>query len=235
MLIRSYLRETIDGIIYKNIECESEMINVINMFFGDFTEDVPINKFIISRFGVTTRSFHWEMQLREAFQDGVSIIAVDEKTNNIVGFQINTIIDLKRTSKTDVEESIYDAEKQFDLFRIINHICTDMADVNHLLLKKIPSLQRIFDSYAIGVSRVFRQKSIAFNLLKYSLKIARNVETQCATIFAANPVTEKLACKFNYLKIKSKSWNTFEVDGQKIFADYQSGSENCNNFYLDFC
>ncbi|XP_065682179.1 uncharacterized protein LOC100208005 isoform X1 [Hydra vulgaris] len=240
MLVRSYLRETIDGIVYKSIESESEMIEVINMFFGEFTEDVPINKFLLSHFDMIARSVAWENNLKKSIEEGVSLIAVEEKTNNIVGFKINSIVDLKSTSEIeepicDVEESKVDFLKsdKLDLFEIIEFLCTEMADINDLLLEKIPTLQMLFYSFAVGTLRNFRGRSIGFNLHKYSVQIARSIGAQCITVFAANPITVKIISKLNYRKIKSKAWNTFEFNGKKLFAEYQNGADYATTVYLD--
>ncbi|XP_047133018.1 uncharacterized protein LOC105846911 isoform X2 [Hydra vulgaris] len=241
MLVRSYLRETIDGIVYKNIECESEMIDVINMFFDEFIVDVPIYKFVISQFDMIVRSLDWENYVKKIIEEGVSIIAVEEKTNNLVGFYINSIIDLqsasedKVNSKCDLDESKCDLLKneKLDLHRISDYLCEEMGDVNDLLLERIPNLQKIFDSYAISTSRKLRGRSIGYNLQKYSIKIARNVGTQCALVFTANLITDKILHKLNFVNIKRKAWNTFQIDGKKIFENYQDEEDCGNTFYLD--
>ncbi|XP_065662225.1 uncharacterized protein LOC136084888 [Hydra vulgaris] len=240
MLVRSYLRETIDGIIYKNIESESEMMDVINMFFGDFIEDVPTCNFLSSQFDVISRSLAWENSLKKSIEDGVSLIAVEEKTNNIVGFNINCIRDLKSTSEIeepicDYEESKFDILKngKVDLFPIIEYLCKEMTDINDLLLEKIPTLREIVYSDSLGTLRNFRGRSIGFNLQKYSIEIARSIEAQCIIVFAASPITLKITSKLNYLKIKSKVWSTFEFNGKKLFAESSYGADCTSTVYLD--
>ena len=66
-------------------------------------------------------------------------------------------------------------EIPLDVYRTVDPICLEMADINDLLREKLPSVQKISYCYALCVSEKFRGRSIGLNLMECSLKVVLNI------------------------------------------------------------
>ncbi|MFC4892686.1 GNAT family N-acetyltransferase [Pseudofrancisella aestuarii] len=154
------------------------------------------------------------VRAKHAATTGLSLIAICENTNKVIGFCIN----IDPYSEIQVDRSSYASKDP--AFEIINSALSGLY--NGISFEEKPGVN--FSIYALGVSSEFQNKGIASNLFKISEQIAIEKNFSVILTDATSPGTKKIAEKLNYTAINKFSYKDYIYKGKKPF-------ENINDYY----
>ena len=158
-----------DGIKYSLAKTENQANEILDIFMGDFSKDDPLSKLLV-KYGPKERPEPILKQVHELVAEGVSLIAIDEATGEIVGMRIGKIVNRAETL----------AEKNPTLKELMDVFPEGHARMMYLFTKYLPpdkvflehpDDQRIYLMFGLGVKATHRKRGIASELARQSLEV----------------------------------------------------------------
>ena len=140
-------------------------------------------------------------------EDGLSQIAKDSATSQVVGFIISE--DLSKELSEEIYKNI---SQQFEIvFQILNEL-----HEQYEIQKKVVA-GKVFHIFLLGAREEYRNRKISNNLLEKNLKIANEEGFSVAIVESSGNISQHIFRKYGFDDICSIDYQTYEYKGTKIF------------------
>ena len=160
---------TVPGISFR-IANHSRYDEVQNLLYNNFHVDEPMSKTLKMYDGITRSPILNQFAL-DGLNENMSIIAIDDKTNRLLGVSINQTA---KPSNLDPEEELQEYLKTYNDTRF-GHILNVLHRVNQNSGNLFNALNTdiFFDIKMVATDRTLRKGGLAKDLLQRSVDLAR--------------------------------------------------------------
>jgi GNAT superfamily N-acetyltransferase len=196
-----------DGIVYEILQSK-DLASTIECVATVFPGSEPLNYCL----GITKEYYYpvAEIVCQKAVEDGLSHIAKDAQTGELVGFIISA--DMYR------ENNYYkDKYKKFDKFSPLSSLIEWLQ--SQYLQDKVLSQGQIFYLSMLGVEPRYHNRQIPKYLMNENIEYAKNQNFSRIITEATGIVSQRLGFRMGFKEILSINYQDYEYQGVKVFAN----------------
>ncbi|MEB3181230.1 MAG: GNAT family N-acetyltransferase [Nostocaceae cyanobacterium] len=196
-----------DGIVYEILQSK-DLASTIECLATVFPGGEPLTHCL----GITKEYYYpvAEIVCQKAVEDGLSHIAKDAQTGELVGFIIS--------EDMYIENNYYKEKyKEFDKFIPIISLVESLQQ-EYLADKKIRKGQFFYESM-IGVYPKYQNRNIARYLYAENIEYAKTKNFSRIITEPSGIVSQRLCSRFGFKEIVSIDYQDYEYQGMKVFAN----------------
>jgi ribosomal protein S18 acetylase RimI-like enzyme len=194
-----------DGVKYALLEAK-DLTQVADMVAGGFTDGSEPTALALRLAPEDLKPFV-EVLLPKFLREGLSIVARDAQTGEIAGAQLNDEMEF------DLPVELARFEWTAPVFALSNELYRQYFQGG------LPQPNEAVHIFIIGVSRLYRGKSIAHQLVGLSLERARARGYRRAVVEATGLISQHLLRKAGFTTRVEIPYATFEYDGKRPFEN----------------
>lgn len=196
-----------DGIIYDLMQSQ-DLLATMELVATVFPGGEPLTKTL----GITTEYYYpmAEIVCHKALAEGLSHVARDAKTGAVIGFRISEDLYAADTSY----QKQYD---EFVQFLPLNFLVKLLKE--KYLQDKILSKGQILYQSMLGVAYGYEGRHIARRLIAANIAYAKILGFSKIVTDPTGIVTQRMTAGLGFKEVVSISYQDFEYQGAKIFAD----------------
>ncbi|KOR36848.1 hypothetical protein AM228_10765 [Planktothricoides sp. SR001] len=196
-----------DGIVYEILQSQ-DLSSAIECVATVFPGSEPLTQCL----GITKEYYYpvAEIVCQKAVEDGLSHIAKDAKTGELVGFIIS--------EDMYIENNFYKEKyKKFDKFLPIISL-VELLQKEYLAEKNIKKGELFYESM-IGVYPQYQNRNIARYLYAENIEYAKTQKFSRIITEPSGIVTQRYCSRFGFKEILSINYQDYEYEGVKVFAN----------------
>ena len=203
--------KNINGISYQLIN-ENNVLAVAHIATDHFIK----NEHLIVKSGCNYQTFYRFIMAYCAVTliEKLSLVAIDIKSNAIVGFAISE--DPKSAHAVDANQLASLSENLTLIFKILD-------DLNHVSIDFSIAENDCFHLFVLGVVSEYQGKKIGKNLVDLSLKLARKRGFKYVLVEATSPITKPLCESLGFSVIGKLNYNNYSFQENRLskqLSDY---------------
>ncbi len=186
---------------------EKDLEQTINCLVDIWTSAEPIAKAL----KITPSEFYpfAETICQKGMEDGLSLVAKDSATSQVVGFIISEDL------STELSEEMYKNLSQkskiyFQAFKELHE--------QYEIQKKVVT-GKVFHLFLLGSKEQYRNRRIGKNLLEKNLKMASQKGFSAAIAEATGKISQHILRKYGFEDRCSIDYQTYEYKGIKVFEE----------------
>eukprot|EP00095_Tigriopus_kingsejongensis_P008227 maker-scaffold591_size129331-snap-gene-0.16 protein:Tk08227 transcript:maker-scaffold591_size129331-snap-gene-0.16-mRNA-1 annotation:"arylalkylamine n-acetyltransferase 3" len=218
--------ESLSGITYRLAQSPEDIQSSLDIFFDHFIPNEPM---CVCLGGLAGREPSLLEQMTEVLKEGVSLVAVDEKTGQTVGIRTGRLLDRAQGGqKTPSLEELRAIHSQ--KFAIISHaLATTLSDWENF--ERHPDVKRIYSMFTLGIHKDWRGRGIAKELVRQAFQMAAKFQCQGAQVVSTNDATRHIFNTLGMTCVLDRPWTDIEVDdGQTPLANTKS--QGISSFFI---
>lgn len=196
-----------DGIVYEILQSQ-DLSSAIECVATVFPGSEPLTQCL----GITKEYYYpvAEIVCQKAVEDGLSHIAKDAKTGELVGFIIS--------EDMYIENNFYKEKyKKIDKFLPIISL-VELLQKEYLAEKNIKKGELFYESM-IGVYPQYQNRNIARYLYAENIEYAKTQKFSRIITEPSGIVTQRYCSRFGFKEILSINYQDYEYEGVKVFAN----------------
>ena len=194
-----------NGIVYKLLDKENaaETTELLNTIFVEEEYITKESHITWDEFDVLSKTY---MELN--FKEPLSLVALDEKTGEIIGFSITEDIKSKNAIDIDIFLDVSDHYYPFN---------NCLEELHRRFLKINFKEKECFHIFLLGVKPAYRRRNIGRKLIQYSEDLAKSLGFKYVMIEATSPNTKPICEKLEYENLGNIPYESYVLDGKKPF------------------
>ncbi|MFB8794904.1 MAG: hypothetical protein U7126_11950 [Microcoleus sp.] len=197
-----------DGIVYEILQSQ-DLSSTIECLATVFPGSEPLTHCL----GITKEYYYpvAEIVCHKAVEDGLSHIAKDAQTGEVVGFRISEDL------HTREDKSYQDKFNEFEKFLPISSLVESLQ--SQYLQDKVLSKGQMLYHSLLGVDPRYQNRQIPKYLYDENIDHAKNQNFSRIITEATGMVSQRLCSRFGFKEILSINYQDYEYEGVKVFAN----------------
>lgn len=203
-----------EGIIYRPMRIED--LHVAAICFTESFQREPMVQSLSITFDDFLPFAEWCCE--EAIHQKMGLVAVDELTNQIIGFTI-----LQDALAEVPEEVLLDFECLLPVFIMLGGLQEKYLIENNTIMPGTVAV-----SFVTGVKKEYQGQKVSFNLFGQSLSVAKKAGYKKMITEVTGRLSQNAARRrFGFTPYASVVYHEFQLDGQNIFSNIEDSKLSC--------